>query len=300
MATKDEKRRSREREYEEVLVVIKEMVNTLNTSLEGIETQPFNSEDYMRFYTAVYNITSPHPIREYSQELYDKYREICEEHLNSKVLPSLRGKRDQDLLQELVRKWANYKTMTRWLSRFFHYLERYFIPIRQLPSLQENSFIAFYNLVYGEINGQVRNTVISMINQERNGELIDQELVKSIVTIYVEMGIESMKYYEQDFEESLLKESAVFYSENASKWMQNEPYEDYMFMVEKCLKREKEIVSSYLQATTQKKILQVCRLLKMNWSENASELEGKKWFGDDFCWQMNRFCIKIVRPLILV
>ncbi|XP_058000968.1 cullin-1 isoform X2 [Hevea brasiliensis] len=288
MATKDEKRRSREREYEEVLVVIKEMVNTLNTSLEGIETQPFNSEDYMRFYTAVYNITSPHPIREYSQELYDKYREICEEHLNSKVLPSLRGKRDQDLLQELVRKWANYKTMTRWLSRFFHYLERYFIPIRQLPSLQENSFIAFYNLVYGEINGQVRNTVISMvwsdtvtefsefsfliesldfilyvfmnfdlqINQERNGELIDQELVKSIVTIYVEMGIESMKYYEQDFEESLLKESAVFYSENASKWMQNEPYEDYMFMVEKCLKREKEIVSSYLQATTQKKILQ--------------------------------------------
>lgn len=50
MATRDDRRRSREREYEEGLVVIQEMVNKLNTILqEG--TQSFTSADYMRFYT---------------------------------------------------------------------------------------------------------------------------------------------------------------------------------------------------------------------------------------------------------
>ncbi|KAG8658821.1 hypothetical protein MANES_03G193400v8 [Manihot esculenta] len=273
MATRDDRRRSREREYEEGLVVIQEMVNKLNTILqEG--TQSFTSADYMRFYTTIYNLTTAHPIREYSPELYEKYKETFEEHINYKVLPSLRGKKDQDLLQELVTKWANYKIMTRWLFRFFHYLDRYFIPNRRLPSLQETSFIAFYNLVYGEINEQVRNTVISMINQERNGEVIDQDLVKSTVTIYVEMGIESMKYYERDLEASLLKESAAFYSEKASKWIQNESYEDYMYLVERCLKHEKEIVSSYLPATTQDKIIQAVEHELLQ--EKASELEGKK------------------------
>lgn len=60
-----------------------------------------------------------------------------------KVLPSLREKHDEFLLRELVKRWANHKVMVRWLSRFFHYLDRYFIARRSLPALNEVGLTCF-------------------------------------------------------------------------------------------------------------------------------------------------------------
>jgi cullin 1 len=52
------------------------------------------------------------------------------------VLPSLREKHDEFMLRELVQRWSNHKVMVRWLSRFFYYLDRYFIT-RSLTPLKE-------------------------------------------------------------------------------------------------------------------------------------------------------------------
>lgn len=63
------------------------------------------------------------------------------------VLPSLRAKHDEFMLRELVKRWANHKIMVRWLSRFFHYLDRYFIARRSLPPLNEVGLTCFRDLV---------------------------------------------------------------------------------------------------------------------------------------------------------
>lgn len=66
------------------------------------------------------------------------------------VLPSLREKHDEFMLRELVKRWLNHKIMVRWLSRFFHYLDRYFIARRSLPALNEVGLTCFRDLVtYG-------------------------------------------------------------------------------------------------------------------------------------------------------
>ncbi|MBA0591605.1 hypothetical protein Gorai_008612 [Gossypium raimondii] len=51
------------------------------------------------------------------------------------------------MLRELVKRWANHKVMVRWLSRFFHYLDRYFIARRSLPALNEVGLTCFRDLV---------------------------------------------------------------------------------------------------------------------------------------------------------
>ena len=63
------------------------------------------------------------------------------------VLPSLKEKHDEFMLRELVRRWLNHKVMVRWLSRFFHYLDRYFIARRSLPALNEVGLTCFRDLV---------------------------------------------------------------------------------------------------------------------------------------------------------
>lgn len=65
----------------------------------------------------------------------------------TQVLPSLREKHDEFMLRELVKRWANHKVMVRWLSRFFHYLDRYFIARRSLPALNEVGLTCFRELV---------------------------------------------------------------------------------------------------------------------------------------------------------
>lgn len=257
------------------MVVIQEAVDRAIGIAEGTDNvQGFSSEDYMRYYTTIYELSTPNPLGEYSRELYDYYKKIFEEYITSKVLPALNGKRDQDLLQEIVRRWSILKTMTLWLFRFFNYLDRYFIARRKLPSLQQTSYNTFYNLVYAETFGPVKDAVIAMINREREGEQIDQALVKSILAINAENGVGSLKQHKQNLEEAILKDTAAFYSQKASYWMQKKSYNEYMLAVSQCLTHEKDTVSPYLQAENQKKLLEVVEQELLN--AHANELERKK------------------------
>jgi hypothetical protein len=51
------------------------------------------------------------------------------------------------MLRELVMRWDNHKIMVRWLSRFFNYLDRDFIPRKSLPALSEVGLMCFRDLV---------------------------------------------------------------------------------------------------------------------------------------------------------
>ncbi|KAL0367698.1 UNVERIFIED_CONTAM: Cullin-1 [Sesamum radiatum] len=146
--------------------------------------------------------------------------------------------------------------MVRWLSRFFHYLDRYFIARRSLPALKEVGLTCFRDLVYQEINGKVRDAVISLIDQEREGEQIDRALLKNVLDIFVEIGMGQMDYYENDFEAAMLKDTAAYYSRKASNWILDDSCPDYMLKAEECLKREKDRVSHYLHSSSETKLLE--------------------------------------------
>ncbi|KAA8548496.1 hypothetical protein F0562_000237 [Nyssa sinensis] len=121
---------------------MQEGINKLIDRIEGVHKHQFTSEKYMNLYTTSYNICQIDQFGPEAQKLYEQYKKTFEDYITSKVLPSLRGKKDESLLEELVNRWNNHKVMTRWIARFFGYLNRYF--------------------VYGEINDHVRDAVISM------------------------------------------------------------------------------------------------------------------------------------------
>ncbi|CAI9779763.1 unnamed protein product [Fraxinus pennsylvanica] len=264
----------RDLSFEQVWPFLQEAINKVIDNLEGVDKREFTSEEYMQVYTTVYNACCPNPVGPEAEKLYDHYRKTFEDYISSKVLPSLRGKNDENLLRELLRRWNNHKTMVKWLSRFFHYLQRYFIGKKRLPSLEGTGHLAFYNLVYSEINNEVRDTILSLIDKERKGEQIDQAMVKSVLDIYLEIGENSTKYYAKDFEESMIKDTTTFYSQNALNWIETESYENYMVKVEECLEQEKARTSSYLNYRSKFKLLEVVQHELLN--VHAVKLEEKK------------------------
>jgi len=219
------------------------------------ETQ-FSSEDYMMLYTTIYNMCTQKPPHDYSQQLYEKYREAFVEYIDDMVLPALREKHHEYMLKELQKRWQNHKVMVRWLSRFFYYLDRYFIARRSLPPLNEVGLTCFRDRVYQEMKSMVKDAVLSLIDQEREGEQIDRALLKNILDIFVEIGLGSMECYENDFEEYLLKETAAYYSRKASIWILEDSCPDYMLKAEECLKREKDRVGHYLHSSSENKLLE--------------------------------------------
>ncbi|KAK3194026.1 hypothetical protein Dsin_025336 [Dipteronia sinensis] len=228
----------------------------LKRILEGLPETPFSSEEYMMLYTTIYNMCTQKPPHDYSQQLYDKYKEAFEEYITSTVLPSLREKHDEFMLRELVKRWANHKVMVRWLSHFFHYLDRYFIARRSLPPLNEVGLTCFRDLVYIELKDNAKDAIITLIDKEREGEQIDRSLLKNVLDIYVEIGMGQMDNYEQDFEAHLLRETGPYYSRKASNWIQEDTCLDYMLKSKECVEKERDRVSHYLHSSSKPKLVE--------------------------------------------
>ncbi|KAK4408409.1 Cullin-1 [Sesamum angolense] len=229
-----------------------EAINRIIDGLDGVEKRQFTSEE------TVYNVCEPNPSGPEVQKLYDHYKKTFEDYISSKVLPSLQGKQNELLLLELLRRWKIHKTMTYWMSRFFHYLDRYYTVRKKLPSVVQTANLAFYH----------------MIDREREGEEINKGIVREAIDIYVEIGDGSRKYYVQDFEGAMMTATTAFYSRKALDWITNQTYQDYMLKVEECLNQEKGRVSDYLKFRSKYNVLEIVEheLLVVH----ASKLEEKK------------------------
>ncbi|KAM5573023.1 cullin-1 [Rosa sericea] len=242
-------------EFDEGWEFLQKGITKMKRIVEGMPETQFSSDDYMKLYTTVYKLCTQDPLNDYSQQLYDKYRETFEVYITSTVLPSLREKPEESMLQELVKRWTNHKVMVRWLSRFFHFLDRYFIARRSLPSLNEVALISFRDLVYHEVNANARVAVIDLICKEREGEQIDRELVKNVVDMFVEIGNGKMDAYEKDLEAHMLENTGDYYSLKASSWMLEYSSPEYTLKVDECLRRERERVAHYLHSSSEQKLV---------------------------------------------
>ncbi|KAI9114468.1 hypothetical protein K1719_014696 [Acacia pycnantha] len=230
---------------------LQEGITKLKNILEGLPNEePFTSEEYSKQYTKVYDMCTQRPPYDYAKELYEKYRETFEEYHNSTVLPSLRDEYHEFLLRELVKRWSIHKVMTRWLSHFFHYLDRYYTSKGSVPKLNDVALTCFRDLVFNKVSSRVTDAIISLIHKEREGQQIDPSLLKNVVHIYIEIGV-----YEQDFEVHMLDSTSSYYRRKAASWIEVDSCPSYMLKAEESLKRERYRVgeASYLHSDTQKK-----------------------------------------------
>ncbi|CAI9099712.1 OLC1v1036572C1 [Oldenlandia corymbosa var. corymbosa] len=228
--------------------VMEKGITKLKKILERSDDEPpkITCEEYMCLYTTIFNMCQS----ETRNFLYGRYREVLEAYIATDVLPCVKDKHDEFMLRELLKQWGNYKIMVRWLSGFFNYLDRYFIPVWNLPSLDEVGRTCFSHKVYVELKRKVGDAIIALIEKERDGDQIDPSLLKNVLDMFVQTGMDKMNCYnEEDFEALMLKDTASYYSRKASKWILEDSCPDYMLKAEAFLKREEDKIARYLHST---------------------------------------------------
>lgn len=196
----------------------------------------------------------------WSRDLYTRHGETIEAYLRNTVLPALQGKTGQGgtiLLTELKHRWSNHQIMNKWLKKFFTYLDRYYVKHHSLPTLEMAGLQHFKTEIYQNCKEQTTTAIIALIDEEREGGIIDKTLVKSIVELYESMGTGSLDSYTHDLETTFLESTRSYYGRKREDWIAKDSTPDYLIKAEKALGEEKTRVMEYLNPTTEPKLRKV-------------------------------------------
>jgi len=241
-------------------VIKKGAIDVLEKTLDDGFDTCFEPKEYIRIYTTCYDMCTQRSPYNWSRDLYTRHGETIEQYLRNTVLPALQNKTGQGgtiLLQELKHRWTNHQIMNKWLKKFFTYLDRYYVKHHSLPTLEQAGLQHFKAEIYMNSKENSTSAIISLIDEEREGEIIEKSLVKSIVELYESMGMGSLDAYTNDLEQPLLEGTRSFYGRKREDWIAKDSTPDYMIKAERALGEEKARVTDYLNPSTEPKLRRV-------------------------------------------
>jgi len=226
---------------------------------KGFETNTklFNNKEYVEIYTICYNMCTQRSPYNWSEQLYQRHGSFIEEYLKDPVVPCLQQKHDQFLLQELVKRGENHKIMNKWLFKFFQYLDRFYVRHHAVPLLEMAGVMKFKELVFDVIKADVCNAILALINQERDGAVIDRGLIKKCIELFESMGMGTLDVYNADLEVHLLNATREYYARKAAAWIQDDSTPTYLIKTETAIEEERTRVTNYLHPETEQKLIRV-------------------------------------------
>ena len=139
------------------------------------------------------------------------------------------------------------------------YMDRTFVKQTKKVPVYNMGLTKFYHNVarHTNVKERLQMLILSNIARERSGEQIDFVLVKNILFMLVDLGVNSRKVYQQDFERSFLMTSQTFYHEESLKYLTENTCPAYMKKAEDRLMEEQNRVSRYLHESTGPKLIRI-------------------------------------------
>ncbi|KAJ3485703.1 hypothetical protein NLI96_g4759 [Meripilus lineatus] len=184
------------------------------------------------------------------------------------------GLQDEALLRYYAQEWDRYTTGANYINRLFTYLNRHWVkrerdegrkgiyPVYTLALVQwkSNFFLHIQNK-----HQKLAGAILRLIERQRNGETIDQGLVKKVVDSFVSLGLDegdilkvSHEVYKEHFEQPFLEGTDKYYREESKAFLAENSVPDYLKKAEERLREEEDRVERYLNTNTRKGLISKC------------------------------------------
>jgi len=131
------------------------------------------------------------------------------------------------------------------------------VKLQSVEPLHDRGYSIFHQLVFEECKKDARNALLRVINLERQGEHIDQDLVKGIIDMFIDLGLRNPNVYNTEFEEAFLPATSDYFVRQASGWLSEDSLPEYLRKAEVALQAEEQRVTNYLHRSTQPKLKHV-------------------------------------------
>ncbi|TVU34681.1 hypothetical protein EJB05_16526 [Eragrostis curvula] len=225
--------------FEEGWKVLEQGIVKCSKILECTSTRPTVAE-YMNCYDCAYRMAVQK--NHYCREMYNGFKTTLEECVRAMVLPHLTQKKNDYFFRELARMWSNYCVMIRFVTGFFGYLDRCYLEQCKLPSLSDTAAASFFGPVFSYFNDEARDSILTMIRQERDGSMVDKELLD------VMRGI-SCSEVKTLMSNAVLQDTYAYYSKRSSEWIMHYSLPDYLAKVQETMEKESKRIAHYLFTT---------------------------------------------------
>jgi cullin 1 len=114
-------------------------------------------------------------------------------------------------------------------------------------------------------NTKLASAVLRLIERQRNGEVIDQTLVKKVVVSFVSLGLdnadpnkECLDVYKEHFETPFIDATDHYYKKESEAFLAENTVSEYLKKAEDRLKEEEDRVERYLHTKTRKELVSKC------------------------------------------
>lgn len=193
-------------------------------------------------------------------------------------LKSLREKtdnfQDEAVLRYYAAEWDRYTTGANYINRLFTYLNRHWVkrerdegrkgvyPVYTLALVQwkNNLFIPVQ-----QKHTKLAGAILRLIETQRNGDTIDQTLVKKVVDSFVSLGLDDsdpnkacLDVYKEHFENPFIAATEIYYRQESEAFLAANSISDYLKKAEERLKEEEDRVERYLNTQTRKVLISKC------------------------------------------
>ncbi|KAN0127343.1 Cullin domain containing protein [Lactarius tabidus] len=243
---------------------------------------------YMSLYTVAYNYCTsskmPSNTSEQSaagrsganlmgSDLYNNLIRYFVQHLRH-LRDNSDSLQNEQLLKYYAGEWDRYTTGANYINRLFTYLNRHWVkrerdegrkgvyPVYTLALVQWRA--NFFLHIQGK-QSKLAGAILRLIEHQRNGETIDQGLVKKVVDSFVSLGIDesdlnkaSLDNYKEHFEFPFLNGTEAYYRHESESFLAENTVSDYLRKAEERLKEEEDRVERYLHTTTRKLLINKC------------------------------------------
>ncbi|GAA5976152.1 hypothetical protein JCM5350_000332 [Sporobolomyces pararoseus] len=219
-------------------------------------------------------------------DLYKNLQQYWINHLKQ-VRAAAEDLSDEALLRYYVKEWERYTNGATYVHRLFTYLNRHWVK-REKDEGKKNVYLIyilslvtwkdhFYTYVQQKL--KLTNAVLKLIEQQRNGETIETDLIKKVMDSFVALGLDendsnrqNLDIYREAFEKPFLLATETYYKAESEQFIGDNSVTEYMKKAETRLGEEENRVDLYLHASTRKGLVSKCEeVLVKNHSELMQE-----------------------------
>ncbi|CAJ0585339.1 unnamed protein product, partial [Mesorhabditis spiculigera] len=312
---------------------LEEIWPALEIGLDDIFHQRrLDEKRYMQLYTHVYDYCANGPRDDERMETKNPNMDLSGGDVYYKLADYLAGRvekayqeaaalNDEDLVRRYSGLLEQYLFYFKVTNGIFSYLNKHWIK-RQIEERKGGQYYYVYllglvkwrDLFHMKLDERVRRGLLDMIRQDRDGNPTDRALVSKIVRAYVMLGISDdmiqeqpyeckrsdHTFYQDNFEAAFLKETDEYYTIQADKWLQDNPFTIYMQIVERRLADEADRCTQSLASCTRAPLKHKCeevliqRKIELYQRDFGPLLEDQR---DDDLGRMYKLCSLIENGL---
>mmetsp|Transcript_9553 Transcript_9553/g.32570 ORF Transcript_9553/g.32570 Transcript_9553/m.32570 type:complete len:734 (+) Transcript_9553:62-2263(+) len=232
----------------------REVWGDLHNAIGEIYRKNASRLSFEELYRNAYNLV----LHKHGDLLYDGVAQTISEHLEQEAV-LVSSKPNEALLAEVRRAWDEHKTSMGMVKDILMYMDRTHVVQREKTPVYSLGLQLFRSVVayHPHVRDRLKSILLEDIQRERQGELIDRALVRDVLSMLVDLGIDGTSVYEEEFEAGFLEASRNFYRRESVDFLSHNTCPDYMRKAEARLAEEQERVDRYLSPTSEAKLKQV-------------------------------------------